>query len=411
MILLDYYKFINENLNNDNFVDLYLSRRFIEIMNIIHKRSSNSIANKFLNLIVNIDKGLCKDKFSVSFIDVVDGKEDTISYIVSTKAKKIIDRYSSMKKEQEGINICWLSDRQEQKIGRLINRLFPKEFNNKEIEDFVKEYKAAIASDKISDKFELIKGKDISKYYYSGSYNRESSGELQRSCMRYDHNEPFFKIYEENPDKMNMLILKDPVGNIYGRSNIWYLDEPSGKIFMDRIYTTYDWQIKLFIDYAIKNNFIYKSRQIYGGSVVPLIENGEKKKMTISVNLKPKSYKYYPYIDTMQFYNPKTGLLTSDTTKFEDKDFITLILANGEYYMPSEGYKIDYLGRIVHPYYVRWSKFDNVYVHVNDAIALNYRDDYVTPEHEFIRMGNNIYLKEDMEKDEKTGEYILKKNF
>ena len=36
---------------------------------------------------------------------------------------------------------------------------------------------------------------------------------------------------------------------------------------------------------------------------------------------------------------------------------------------------------------------------------------YVTPEHEFVKVDGMICLKEHTEKDEETGEYILKNNF
>jgi hypothetical protein len=409
MILFDYNNYMFEaTQNTDNYVNLYLSQRFLESLRKMSKE--NRIVKKILEMLVDGTSGLCSGKFNVSFVDVTE-KDDTISYMLSSKAKVILDKYATIKKEHEGINLCWLGDRQEQKLTRFVNRIFPGDFEHKEIEDFVKEYKTALASDKIMDKFEFLEGTDITKYYYGGNYSREATGHLQRSCMKYDHCEKYFKIYEENPDKMKMLVLKDPTGKIYGRANIWWLDEPSGKIFMDRIYTTYDWQTKLYIDYAIKNNYIYKSRQIYGGNVIPLISNDKKERMIISVNLKPKKYDLYPYIDTMQFYNPNTGNLTSDVSKFKDENYLTLVLANGGYYDGDDNFRFDYLGRLVHPQFVRWSKYDQVFVHVNDAVGLGYRDDYVTPDHEFIKIGGTVYLKDDMEKDEETGNYRLKKNF
>jgi hypothetical protein len=70
------------------------------------------------------------------------------------------------------------------------------EYEHKEIDEFVKEYKAAFASDNIIDKFEFLKKGDITKYYYGGNYNRENNGELQKSCMRADYCAPYFKIYK-----------------------------------------------------------------------------------------------------------------------------------------------------------------------------------------------------------------------
>lgn len=402
MILFDFKTYINEAKNTENYVDLFLSKRFIDVLS---RMKNCPIKYRFMGMITDSNLGRCNQKFEVSFIDVIDGKEDTLSYITSNKAKQILDKYISIKKEWDGINLCWVNNRQEQKIPRLINRLFTNEFKHSDIEEFTSEYKASFLKDNITDKFEIIKGKDVKRYYYGGNYSQEGGGHLQRSCMKYSECQGFFQIFMDNPDKMNMLILKDPNGRIYGRANIWYLDHPEGKIFMDRIYTTFEWQTKLFIDYAIRNNWIYKAKQIYGGSVIPVYVDGRKDNLIMSVKLKPISYDAYPYIDTLQFYNPDTGELTSDVKKFRDDKFLTLVTARGEPYQDDgESFRIDYLGRIVHHSILRWSEHDQVWIHQNDAISLGYRDDYVTPEHEFINIGGRVYLKEDTDVDKETGE-------
>jgi hypothetical protein len=398
---------MNEAKKEENNVELILSKRFNDILfNLAMK--GNKIVPEIKNLETN------KQKFDVSFIDITD-KDDTISYITSNKAKPILDKYLSIKRLKEGLNLCWVSNRQEQKLSRFITRIFGSKFGQMEIENFVKEYKVELAGDKTTQYFELVKGEDVKKYYNGKKYSKEATGQLQRSCMRYNECEPLFDILVNNPEKMNMLILKDPnTDRIYGRANIWYLDNPVEKIFMDRIYTTHDWQVKLFIDYAVKNKWIYKSRQIYGGSVIPVIEGGKKDKIIMSVNLKPKDYEYYPYIDTLQFYNPKTGELTSDVKKFHDIRFLTLVLANGRAYQDDgETYRIDYLGRIVHEGNLRWSEIDQVYVHFQDAVLLDYmgEESYVTPDHEFVKVDGMVCLKEHTEIDPETGKPILKKNF
>ena len=405
MIVQNFTIFMNEAKKEENFIELVISKRFEGIMMDLVMKSS-SIAKQIMLSV----RG--KEKFDVSFIDVTD-KDDMISYITSNKAKQILDKALSIKREQDGINNCWISNRQDQNLSRFIFRLYGDKFNQKEIQDFVGDYKIALKGDKTFDNFTIVEGNDIHRYYHYGNYSREGQGQLQRSCMRQDEKSSYFGIYEDNSDKMKMLILKNyETGKIYGRANLWYLDDPSGKIFMDRIYTTFDWQIKLFIDYAIKNNYIYKSKQIYGGNVIPVIIDGKKEKLIMTVNLKPISYDYYPYVDTLQFYCPETGVLTSDVRKFKDEKFYSLVTSNGEPYQDNgERFGIDYLGRIVHNGNLAWSNMDNVNIHVHDAIRLEYRDDYVTPEHDFVRMNGYIYLKNDCNFDPKTGEYELKKDF
>ncbi len=408
--MLTFTKFINESQKNTkNNVSLYLSKKFLDVL---FKMEDCVIKQELINSIINNETGLCKGEYDISFIDTSD-KNDYISYINSVKAKPILDKFEQIGRPGEGINWCWVNNRQQQKLSRFLNKLYSDKFQLKDIENFVDNYKTALAKAEFKNNFELVKGSDVRKYYHENEYNTETEGQLQRSCMKYRGSQIYFKLYEENPDKMNMLILKDGNGKIYGRANIWYLDQPQNAVFMDRIYTTYDWQIKLFIDYAIKHKWLYKSKQIYGGDVIPLIKGGKSEKITISVNIKPGYYDRYPYVDTLQFYNPKNGELTSDVTKFEDPDYYTLVLANGGYYQPDRNkeYKIDYLGRIVNYNFLIWSEIDKVFVHRNDAVYLRYENGYVTPEHDFIKIEDEIYLLEDVVKDPETNEYKPKINF
>jgi hypothetical protein len=400
MGLYDYSNFLKEAVKEENLIPIVYSDRF--------KKTLERVApSKLRDHLLMLPFGKPQD---MSYIDMAE-KDDSISFIPSLKAKTILDKFRSIKREQEGINFCWVNNRQEQKISRYINKMFPSQFTPKEVEDFVHDYKVAVKADKSFDLFEIIRGDDVAKFYGGSYYSREATGQLQRSCMRYSESGHIFELYTKNPDKMGMLILKEPDGKrIYGRANLWNLDDPEGRIYMDRIYTTYDWQIKLYIDYAIKNNYIYKSKQIYGGSVIPVINNGKSEKLIMTVKLKKgQDYKYFPYVDTLQFYNEKEHTLTSDVSKFNKKRWVALVLANGEAFDGENGrFGIDYLGRIVYEDYLFWSELDQVHVHRQDAVPLNYRNDYATPEHEFVKIGSEIFLKDDCEELE-DGQYKLKK--
>jgi hypothetical protein len=414
MPIFNFNKFILESNTKDiekvdKTMDLCLSHRFISALEDIN--TTNIIRNKFLSIIIDDTNGWCKIKTDISFLDVTDNA-DHVSYVLSSKANPILDKHKNMNKLLQGIRICWTTNRQEQRLGRLVNRIFKNEFQQKDVEDFVIEFVGAVAKDKTIDDFEIIEGSDVKKYYLYSNNSHEAEGSLQHSCMKYPDAQKFIEFYAKNPNSMKMLILKSKTDEkIYGRANLWYLDEPKDRIFMDRVYTTFEWQNKLFIDYAIKNNWIFKNKQIYGGSVIPVVIDGKIEKIVMSVKLKLINYDYYPYVDTLQFYNPTTGELTSNVKKFNKKEWLTLVLPNGEAYQGGEGvYKIDYLGRIVHSNYVRHSNYDNVYVHVEDAVLLEYRDDYVTPEHDFIVIDGKTYLKNDTETD-KNGIQIPKKKF
>jgi len=374
---------------------------------ILTEQSKNNeliLSGKLKNILNSIKSDISKDVLNynneynqLSYIDVTD-KKDYISFIQIRNIK----------------SDPWLSSsRQELRIGKLIKKLFGKKYTLKEIEEFVNQYKALYDFNKYLNYFDIVDGKNITKYYHYR--NQMPGGQLGKSCMK-DSNNFISSFYEPNPDTIKMLILRDFENPelIVGRANLWYLTKPKGRIFMDRIYTNEDYLVNIFIQYAKINNIIYKSRQIYGGSVIPVIDNGNKKKMIMTAYMKKLNYRYYPYIDTLQFYNKKTGEITNDVSKWKltnDNKWIALIHAGGRYLTidNDDGFKMDYLGRLVHPYFVKYSKIDDCYIHVNDAIYLAYKDDYCTPDRDIVVIDGQNYLKKDVFFDKEKNIYKLKK--
>jgi len=364
---------------------------FIDILNIINSDVSNYI------LSMNNKDNL------ISYIDITDNN-NFISFIQVRNIKSGDDPWKS-------------SSRQEIRVGKFANRLSKGEFSVKEIEDFVNSYKSSYEFEKYIDLFDIVDGDDLLKYYYKE--NQIRGGQLGKSCMNGIDQQPYIKSFlVPNSDIVKMLILRDKNDPDYivGRANIWYLNKPKGEIFMDRIYTNEDYLVGIFIEYAKLKGYIYKSRQIYGGHNIPVIRNGKSQKIIMSAKMKIKDYKSYPYIDTLQFYNKETGEITSDMTKWDDtiggKTWVSLIHAGGAYFTKDNdgGYKMDYLGRIIHPYFVKWSNIDKCYIHVNDAIYLSYKDDYCTPERDIVEINGKNYLKEDTFFDNKNGIYRIKNN-
>jgi hypothetical protein len=114
--------------------------------------------------------------------------------------------------------------------------------------------------------------------------------------MRFGTCQGYFKIYTENPDVCQLLILKDKTGKkIEGRAILWTTVD--GKKFMDRIYTTKDSLVKLFAKWAEDNSYINKGQETHNYRA-PLLD-------TIVVQVKPKLYSSYPLID----YVPDKGIL------------------------------------------------------------------------------------------------------
>ena len=335
-------------------LELILSPKFIKIL----KEMKHKIADELLSLHISEEP-----KFKITFVDL--GSEpDTVSFIQSNKVPELIEpdivHGDYIKdKDEEGhfkgghfdyvpsYKNAWIRDelhlpdlfdpqfkskdhpvwtkfRSEIKVGRFITKIFGNKYpaNRKredinkagkpdDVESFVNMYIATVESH--SKIFKLVKGDDIKFWYNCRNYFKEK-GTLGGSCMRGSNSE-LFDIYSNNDDKIQMLILhpEDIRDKIIGRALVWKLDEPEGRYFMDRIYTNDDSDEYMFIEYAKRHNWLYKSSQTYGWDYNIMDSSTDKsEKIKLLVNLKPNKYDRYPYVDTLQFYNEKSGIITND---------------------------------------------------------------------------------------------------
>jgi hypothetical protein len=357
------------------------------------KKAISGMENEISDMLLTLNKS------EVTYVDATDRK-DMVSFLPSTKINDPGDKWKD-------------KNRQEIKVGRFVKKVLG-DLPHTEVEKFVNDYKAAMEYSDYEDRFKIVEGEDMVKYYYRA--NQILKGSLYHSCMGGSEQRPFIRsFFAENPKTIKMLVLFDDYDKdkIIGRANIWYLDEPSDRIFMDRIYTTEDYLVNIFIKYAVNNDYIYKSRQIYGGNVVPVIIDGSKKSIIMKASMDPKEYSYYPYVDTLQFYNKKTGEITNDTSKWEqtgDGEWLGLLHAGGGYLTKDNdgGFKMDYMGRLIHPHFVKRSKIDKCWIHQSDAVYLEYLNDYCVPERDIVEIDGKNYLKEDTIYDEETKTYKRK---
>ena len=195
--------------------------------------------------------------------------------------------------------------RNEVKIGRFVNKIidifkksgleYTYDFTASDIEKFVNAYTARVLFEQTAfDRFEVVKGEEIKKWYHESNYAGKG-GQLNNSCMRFGRCQGFFKIYTDNPEVCQLLILKDETGKkIEGRALLWTTVE--GKKFMDHIYTSKDSLVKLFAKWAQTHNYINK---------------GQETHITLVVKVKPKLYSTYPYMDTLCDYVPDKGILSN----------------------------------------------------------------------------------------------------
>lgn len=223
-------------------------------------------------------------------------------------------------------------------IGKFINKLFPGKYNDKQREDFVNSFKAAL--EKSTEKFEVVEGVDIGFWYNSKNY-AEVSGTLGSSCMA-EKNSSIFRIYEMNPEVCKMLILKED-DKILGRALVWKLTSirSLGKpvegieYFMDRQYTIKDSDVQKFRNYAKEQGWCYKSYNNHHSYGTVNIE-GVDKNVGMTVKVKPfkdgdYDYLKYPYMDTFRRYNPNDGYFYNDDDTDENEGQYILDSTSGGY--------------------------------------------------------------------------------
>ena len=288
---------------------LYLSEKLGKILT---KIISEPIAKKLLDsagmgLIITL-----RPTFDLSYLDVDDDSKN-VSYFPGERLNRI-EGFDTTKKPS-GDNPIWHSKlRQSMSWGKIINKLFPGDFTNMDIDRFYNRYRPEIdVKDKESKRFEVVHGEDI-RYWYLHTRWDGSFG----SCMQSESKQAYFDMYCKNPDKCGLLVYYSEFkpDKIIGRALVWNnLLKPSGDTaedkspytLLDRVYYVSDKGTQIqaaFHKYAIDNNWIYKNGDQF-------LMNGTRKTTSVATRLNPIDYAYYPYVDTMAYYTPATGRAAS----------------------------------------------------------------------------------------------------
>jgi hypothetical protein len=208
------------------------------------------------------------------------------------------------------------------KIGRLIRKLFGPEFSDVEIEKFVNQYKSSLDSKvlnfEIWDGYKILDGYQSKNYTYDGA----SSNPLMNSCMNDELQ--LIDFYQYSPVKL--LVILNNEQHIFGRALIWKTDKG---LFMDRVYTAFDSDYFKFIEYAKKNNIIYKEEN-RSGNLIHYVKDGKASwfpmKVKLNFNIEEYSKEEFtgqvrdiPYMDTF-IYGQKNTL--SNYEPLDDKYYV-----------------------------------------------------------------------------------------
>jgi len=218
--------------------------------------------------------------------------------------------------------------RQPGRVGATIQTILRQsgsDFSNQEVEQFVNKYKSEF--DRFNDafrNFELVSGDDIHYWYQYGNYlHGRSKGQLSNSCMS-SASERWLEIYTQNPDVCQLLILKDDEqqDKIKGRALVWKLSYPEGITYVDRIYTHDDSDLELYKQYIAQQEWYLKKRYTSSTDDSTMIgpDGTESRPKYLEVKVKPKEYSGYPYLDTLKYYTPFNGILSSGDGEYQLED-------------------------------------------------------------------------------------------
>ena len=173
----------------------------------------------------------------VTYVDVIPDKDDAVSFLPIGKTKVVpeSERYTSKM-------------RQTTTVGRFFRKIKP-DIDNTTLENLSNEYRAIWTKVQKENNVEIVTGEDIRHWYYN-KYYQSGNGTLNSSCMQHERSQRRFNIYCENPDKIAMCIMVNDKGKLVARALLWKLDEPSGRIYLDRIYTVDRKYENIVMDFA-----------------------------------------------------------------------------------------------------------------------------------------------------------------
>lgn len=392
----NYEDFLLENVSIN--LEFKLSHRLKDIL----EQSKHPIAKKLL--VLNNDK----EDSKYTLVDYDDNDINNFTYGLSNKIldqvakdtgygdpNDIIREYDKVRNyinhtAQKAGNKYWSLNRVSTKIGRFINKIFPKEFKQSgnpghDLESFTNDIKNLRTQD--DSRIKVVKGEELRNFYSKNNYNKEAfaGSSLGGSCMRYDYCQDYFDIYVDNNVEMVVLLSKDDDTKIDARAILWTISNIDGeeieRKFMDRIYTVYDYDTNKLIDYAKKKNWLYKDKQnMHANEEIcdPVDGTCYSRNLRTSNNIKQSKNDKYPYMDTMKYFHFNSGYLTNEETG--DRDVFVLEYTDGSYIMEERVY-IEYYGRWIDEKDLVWCEHESEYRYADDAVWLEEDEEWVTQEY------------------------------
>ena len=387
MSIFSYLDFLNEQRVLEGLREMVfvLSPRFMEYLNKIN----HVISEELIKLHNDLDASQKQ-----TYVDICEDKDDTITFIQANKASELLnieteEKYDKVDKELLHhvplSSPVYKQHRSEVGLGRFVNNVFgagtfPASSSRlytgskpNDVESFVRMYKASFNQEEKFELMEVVHGNKIAYWYDCNHYANEENGSMGGSCMA-DVNSSYFDIYCDNPGKVGLLILykNKNRSKIKGRAIVWEnLQTPSGRTYMDRIYTNDSSDEEIFMEYAKKQGWLYRNQRGYSFTsyvIDPL--NNTNTIMTLTSQLGAVEHDYYPYLDTMTYYNPNSGKISNK------ENGMTHILSStiGEYdetgYQDETEVWSNYEHQNIYQSQAKWCEFGQDWISTDNAIRV-----------------------------------------
>ena len=288
--------------------------------------------------------------FDNSFANYITMRGELCSYLPAGREHKV--------NEDTG---RWLRDgRQDMKPAKLARKLIleqkiqERELIDSDFEKFsnlVKSYISVVGDEDGVGRnvtMEVISGDAIKEAYYEENYSRlmGTGSNLWNSCMRYESCQGYFGMYTLNPNQVQMLVALDSERKVLGRALLWnFTDNTKG---MDTIYAHESLQ-ESFISWAVENDYLYKASQSCHHHAFDKHDRENHIDCYKQVKLDVKSFKKFPYMDSMYYYS-YNGTLSNDSGEYD----ITLRCTGGGYEEDRDGQVLDINGEYIDDDDARW---------------------------------------------------------
>ena len=342
-----------------------------------------------------IDKKLAELNFSGSFINYIQCKyyNDTHNRHFHIRNDGKISYTPKGRPTLQNSEGKWPVDgRSIIRTGKAIRQIFSHSLPLNNADTVIAKIAESIDADyNFTDTLEVVQGQDIAYWYHRDRY--ADVHELQNSCMKHDHCQPYFTVYTDNPDRVSMLVSYNKDNKLTGRAILWNARRANGSEIedikiMDRIYGK-PLTVNAFKTWAHTNGYAYKNSQTYQTSNFVQPNGAEIRQRDLFV---PNLHmgRSFPYMDTFKYTddNPYDGtvLISGDDSCYNysftctggNIDGLNMVEdRDGNEWQEEDCHWSNRTDEWIHESDAVYCDADDNWYHADDCQYSNYEDTYI----------------------------------